>query len=83
MRALLLALLLLLGWASAASRDFYKILGVSRDVSDDKLKRAYRKLAMKVRVCGGGGGVAAWGGGARPAVSGSLAMKVRARRRRR
>ena len=43
-RALALALLLV---AALAGRDFYKILGVKRDVSEDKLKRAYRKLAMK------------------------------------
>ncbi|WP_149538186.1 molecular chaperone DnaJ [Siccirubricoccus phaeus] len=30
-----------------AKRDFYEILGVQRDATEDDLKRAYRKLAMK------------------------------------
>src|ERR1700712_353296 len=30
-----------------AKRDFYEILGLAKDASDDDIKKSYRKLAMK------------------------------------
>jgi DnaJ-class molecular chaperone len=34
-------------WESMADKDYYTILGVTRNATEDKIKQAYRKLALK------------------------------------
>jgi DnaJ family protein B protein 4 len=31
-----------------AGKDYYKLLGVAKDADDESLKKAYKKLALKV-----------------------------------
>ena len=43
----IVALMASLVQVALAGRDFYKLLGVAKNADDEKIKRAYRKLAMK------------------------------------
>lgn len=47
MRALLVALAILLACVCVLADDYYKILGVKRNAKDRELKKAYHKLSLK------------------------------------
>ena len=51
LRLLVLLLVLLLA-VVYAGRDLYEVLGISRDASSPEIKKAFRKLSLKVGLPG-------------------------------
>ena len=58
--------------ATTSMRDYYEILGVSRDADADQIKRAYRKLALEYHPDRNNGSKESEERSIRPSTCGSL-----------